>query len=409
MFSSYVVTRSRNYAKNQRRNMEIYDNLAKNDWLVKFPHPRAWDWLSDGMVTLTGFSNISQGVDNAITKASFERRGASGSGAFLDDSLYRPDGMDTLQDQFLPYVLPKEPLLVSEFNDRMREWLPSMGSLSLPALSCIDPENDIPVSCAAEGSVLVATRTAVYMKDLTTHDNILSAIASARSTVDDTSTSTFETFIYGFIFGFWGLYESLRQNFALLCGCILVGIVIPVTVLHCSLNAAFLIALCMVVGVFQVFGSFWVLGINFNGFSLVPLVLGIALVVQYSILVIHSFIGLVNDRKKRAKKTLAETFPAIFSAAFSLFLLIIPLAFTAIPFLRSYIALIFLSIAFCSVNIPLILLPCILSLMGPRNFDSGCEDGEDSESDADITPAFIPPLATDDFKQGIYSADAAGR
>jgi len=248
--------------------------------------------------------------------------------------------------------------------------------------------------------VLVATRTAVYMKDLTTHKNIIGAINAVRDTVDDSSSPTFETFVYGFIFGFWGLYINLRQNLALLCGCILVGIVVPITIFHCSLNAAFLIALCMIAGLFQVFGSFWLLSVNLNGYSMVPLIVGAALVVQYSIFVIHSFIGLVNDRKKRAKKTLAETFPAIFSGVFSLFLLVAPLAFTDVPFLRNYVCFIFLSVAFTAFNIPLLLLPCILSLMGPRNFDSGCEEVEDSESDIEISPAYnIPSIATNDFKQ----------
>jgi len=36
--------------------------------------------------------------------------------------------------------------------------------------------------------------------------------------------------------------------------------------------------------------------------------------------------------------------------------------------------------------------------MGPRNFDSGCEDGDESESE--MEPTFMPaPLATNDFKQ----------
>ena len=396
MFSSYIVTQSTKYASHQNQNIDMYANLAKNNWLVEYPPPKAWDWLADGQTTLSGFSNLSQGIENQITKAAFARKRDSLDTPYIvgDEALFQPNNLET---DFLPSLDPTKPLRPSEFQWRMHDWLNNLGSLSLPALSCKSPTTDMLVDCKDTSSELVATRTSIYVRNLTNHKNILDAINAVRDSVDDSSSPSFETFVYGFIFGFWGLYLNLRQNLALLCGCILVGIVIPITIFHCSLNAAFLIALCMVLGLFQVFGSFWVLGVNFNAFSLVPLILSIALVVQHSIYVIHSFIGLVNDRKKRAKKTLSETFPAIFSSVFSLFLLILPLAFTEIPFIRSYICFIFLSISLTSCIIPLLLLPCILSLMGPRNFDSGCEQGEDSDSEE--PPTFIPPLATNDFKQ----------
>lgn len=397
MFSSYVVTVSNRYASQQAQHIDLYKSLAKNDWLLPHPEPKAFDWLADGMSTLTGFSAVMQNeIINQITRATFSEGNQS---PFVDKDealLPAPNEYD-----FLPTLNGSEPLPNGEFRGRLHEWLSSIGTFSLPALSCVDPSSaDLPrADCTDESSALVVARTAIYMRNLTSHKNILDSINAVRKSVDEKQIDDFETFVYGFVFGFWGLYINLKQNLALLCGCILVGVVIPISVFHCSLNAAFLIAVCLIVGLFQVFGSFWVLGVNFNGFSLVPLVLSIVLVVQYSIYVIHSFIGLVNDRKKRARKTLSETFPAIFSGVFTLFLLIVPLSFTAIPFLRSYICFIFLSISFTAFNIPLILLPCILSLMGPRNFDSGCEDGNDSESE-DIPPAFIPPLATDDFKQG---------
>jgi len=406
MYSSYIVTQSTKYASDQQQNMDVYDILAKNDWLVEFPPPKAWDWLADGMASLTGFSKLSQEVENKITQSAFVKNldipGAASVSdiTFIsqDDALFRPDNVLDLESDYLPTINASVPLATRDFRWRLDDWLKNIGHISLPALSCINPSTDTKADCRDADSTLVATRTGIYMKGLRTHENMIDSINAVRNSVDDMNTPTFKTFVYGFIFGFWGLYVNLRQNLALLCGCILVGIVIPITIFHCSLNAAFLIALCMIVGIFQVFGSFWMLGINFNGFSLVPLVLSIAIVVQHSIFVIHSFIGLVNDRKKRAKKTLSETFPAVFSSVFSLFILIVPLAFTSIPFIRNYICFVFLSVSFTAFNIPLLLLPCILSLMGPRNFDSGCEDGDESESE--MEPTFMPaPLATNDFKQ----------
>ena len=402
MFSAYIVTKSTKYSANQRRNMDLYESLAKNDWLIKYPPPQAWDWLSDGQTTLTGYSKISQDIDNLVTKAAFERQLNNSQSSFLNknEALFRPDNMADLETDYLPVLNVSMPLRKGEFWYRFRDWLGNLGALSLPNLSCVNPETEARMSCLEEGSVLVATRTAIYMRNLTTHKNILDAINAVRDSVDEMSTPTFETFVYGFTFGFWGLYINLRQNFVMLCGCVLVGVVIPIAVFHCSLNAAFLIAVCMIVGLFQIFGSFWMLGVNFNAFTLVPMIASVAIVVQHSIFVLHSFIGLVNDRKQRAKKTLSETFPAIFSSVFSLFLLIAPLAFTEIPFIRSYICFMFLSVAFTASNIPLLLLPCILSLMGPRNFDSGCEDGDDSDSDDEVPPTFIPaPIPSNDFKQ----------
>ena len=398
MFSGYIVTVSEKFKNHQQSNIDIYTNLENNSFVVAHPKARAWDWYSNSQTTVTGYNALMSGIISNITLASFSRRPSK---AVLDKPLFNPGSLNNPW-VYMPQLDPSSPLAPSEFDEAFRSWLYGMGALSESMVSCVKPETGIlGVDCKDSSNRFIAGRSSIYMKNLNTHENIIKAIKALREAVDDVKTKGFDAFVYGFIFGFWGLYLELRRNLVLLFGCLLVGIVIPVTVLHCSLNAAFLIALCMVAGLFEIFGSFWFLGININGFSLVPVVCSVALTVQYSIFVIHSFIGLVNDRKKRAKKTLAETFPAILSTVFSLFGLILPLAFTSIPFIRSYIAFILLSISFTAFNIPLILLPCVLSLMGPRHFDNGCEEGEASESDFTdpIAPANPTRRANNDFNQ----------
>ena len=400
MFSSYVVTESTNYPKHQNKNMKIYDSLASNYWTVKYPEPRIWDWLSNGTTTLTGFHQMKQDLDNNITSAIYKKKRADAA-TLVDDPLFEPDNSQTMGLNFLPKVDVNNPIPPSMFNSIFTQWMNHLGAISGPSLSCHN-DKGVKSDCKESTSRLVATRTAIYARNLTTHDNIIASIKSLRNAVDeisDGSGGNFKAFVYGFTFSFWGMYINLRRNIALICGCILVGVVLPITVFHCSLNAAFLIALCVIAGVFEIFGSFWILGINLNGFSLVPLVLSIALIVQWSVFVIHNFIGFADGKKKRAKDTISQTFPGVFSGVFSLFVLILPLAFTASPFMRSYVALLFLSICFVTFTVPMLMLPCILSLMGPRNFDiNGCDEGEDSLSDDDgITPAY-PKVANDEFE-----------
>lgn len=242
-----------------------------------------------------------------------------------------------------------------------------------------------PADCTVATSRVTASRTALFMRNLTTHENFIASIVSLRHAVDDLSNSVegFRAYVYGFTFSFWGMFINLRRNVVCVLGAVLVGVVVPIAILHCSLRAAFLIASCAIAGLFEVFAAYWVLGIKFNGFSLVPLVLSTALTVQWAVFVIHNFIGLPAARNKRARDTITQTFPAVLSGVLSLCSLMSPLLFTSSPFVKLYIALPFLVASLASFTLPMLTLPCILSLIGPRDFVSGCDEAEESEGEGE--------------------------
>ena len=101
------------------------------------------------------------------------------------------------------------------------------------------------------------------------------------------------------------------------------------------------------------------------------LVVATGLAVDYASHVTHHFTKIqeVSSRNERVKQTLIEIGPAVFHGGFSTLLALILLCTSSIFVFKVFFRVFFLIVVFGLYN-GLVLLPVILSLIGPRTVDT---------------------------------------
>lgn len=143
---------------------------------------------------------------------------------------------------------------------------------------------------------------------------------------------------------------------------VLLTVASPVTALIITVNVAF----CIV----EILGFMHALGIAIDSVSVINIVLAVGLSIDYSAHIGHCFmVKGGDDKNKRAMEALADIGAAVLNGALTTFLAVVVLLFSS-----SYV-FVTLSIQFAltvglGVTHGLILLPVLLSLLGPKPFSS---------------------------------------
>jgi len=114
------------------------------------------------------------------------------------------------------------------------------------------------------------------------------------------------------------------------------------------------------------FMHFW--GLTVDTVSCTNLIIAIGLCVDYSAHIAHSFMMCTGSREKRVKDALYKIGPAVLNGGFSTFL-----AFVLLATSRSHVFMVFFKVFFLVVLFGLfnglIILPILLSIMGPRSYN----------------------------------------
>ncbi len=157
---------------------------------------------------------------------------------------------------------------------------------------------------------------------------------------------------------------------------VLLTVASPVTALIITINVAF----CIV----EILGFMHALGIAIDSVSVINIVLAVGLSIDYSAHVGHCFmVKGGDDKNRRALEALADIGAAVLNGALTTFLAVVVLLFSS-----SYV-FVTLSIQFAltvglGATHGLILLPVLLSSLGPKPFSSA-EDPEDDLKIVDDT------------------------
>jgi Niemann-Pick C1 protein len=193
--------------------------------------------------------------------------------------------------------------------------------------------------------------------------------------------------------GFKVIQQELFQNvgLALVAVAIIIFVTVasPMTALLITLNVAF--CLC------EILGFMWLLGFAIDSVSVINLVLAVGLSVDYSAHIGHCFmVKGGTDKNQRSIEALADMGAAVLAGGTSTFLAVVVLLFS-----NSYVFFV-LSRQFCLTVVlglahGLILLPVMLSILGPKPFSSAetpdadkkalPKNGEDDEGDIEVIKA----------------------
>lgn len=165
-----------------------------------------------------------------------------------------------------------------------------------------------------------------------------------------------------------------------------VGVIVFFTV--ASLATALLITANVCCCIIEILGMMWALGIAIDSISVINVVLAVGLSVDYSAHVGHCFmVKGGSDKNWRATEALADIGAAVLQGATSTFLAVVVLLFST-SYVFEILSRQFIVTVVLGVMHGLILLPVLLSLLGPKPFasasslDESGAKGVDTEKDA---------------------------
>ena len=158
------------------------------------------------------------------------------------------------------------------------------------------------------------------------------------------------------------LFTNVLLAFVAVAVIVLFTIASPVTSFLVTLNVAF----CII----EILGFMYFLNIAIDSVSVINIVLAVGLSIDYSAHIGHCFMQKGGDDKdKRALESLADIGAAVLNGATTTFLAVIVLFFSKSYVFATLSQQFALTVAF-GVSHGLILLPVLLSLLGPKAFSS---------------------------------------
>lgn len=217
-------------------------------------------------------------------------------------------------------------------------------------------------------------------------DKQIDAMDSTRDLVESW-TDLQPAFVYSDAYitieGFKVISQEFIQNVVLAVAA--VAVIVLLTVAHPL--TAFLITFTVVGCIVEILGFMYHIGIVIDSVSAVMLVLAVGLSVDYSAHVGHAFMTKAgDDRNERVMETLSDVGTAVLNGAITTFLAVAILLMSESYVFWVLSRMFMLTVVFGVAN-GLILLPVLLSLVGPKAFE---HHSKTDESEDDSSPSKAP-------------------
>eukprot|EP00978_Attheya_sp_CCMP212_P025083 scaffold80008_cov47-Attheya_sp.AAC.5 len=170
-------------------------------------------------------------------------------------------------------------------------------------------------------------------------------------------------------------FKIIRQELFVNVGLAIIAVGVIVFFTVASLVTAIVITLNVAFCIIEILGFMWAVGIVIDSVSVINIVLAVGLSVDYSAHVGHCFmVKGGTDKNRRALESLADIGAAVLSGATSTFLAVVVLLFSS-SYVFSILSKQFALTVVLGVLHGLVLLPVVLSILGPKPFSSA-EDPE---------------------------------
>jgi predicted RND superfamily exporter protein len=223
---------------------------------------------------------------------------------------------------------------------------------------------------------LMFTQIKFTVDGLNSTNAYASMIKSVRNTCTNASKNGVHVFPEGIPFLFWEQYISLRSNFWQGLTFIFIALIIFIMPFVVNPIASLIIVGIISMIILECFGIMGMLDIKFSAIPAVSLLMSVGISVEFVAHFVLTFLmefdGNQNDR---VRITFLRMMPPVLQGGLSTFCSIILLAFSEFEFVRKYFFLPFLSVCVVGLINGLILLPVILSLIGPTAIEfcpTGC-------------------------------------
>lgn len=321
VFDSFVVTRGIDMPQRQADVLAAVRSAQRSTWVSQSTPINSLGWLSASSSSLL---SVTGGSTNAET-----------------------------------------PLPPAAFYPAFFSWISTIGVLYADDLVCANVETDeeVPCNVAAPTTRIVASRMVMYVEKQSSHDNVISSINDIRDRLDAVPSA--DSFAFGYTFKYYEQYLHIEENLYKIAGLSLVGVVVANTILQFSLTNAVIVAVLILMIDFELYGCMYLLGVKLNAFSMVNLIISIGMAVEFTAHFAHGFLSITGTRNERMVAALKELMAPMTSGMVSSMLAVVMLATARFPFFRAYYFAMFVVMMVIAFLNGLMLLPVVLSLIGP--------------------------------------------
>ncbi|CAD7702840.1 unnamed protein product [Ostreobium quekettii] len=220
-----------------------------------------------------------------------------------------------------------------------------------------------------EGSqfgVPLGMRTFAFVEDVPAVPDKVKHIQSGRAAVDATAVNAF-AFDY-VVYGVGEQYENIARNtaIALAISVAVAAFVMMPLIIHWF--AAVIVAACVTSAVVIAAGMVHWIGLRLNYTSFVALIVSVGLSVEFCSHITRHFMLSEGDRPQRAFGAVKGMGLAVLNGGITTLLSILPIAFSEYPYFREYFFAQYSVMVGIGLFVGLILLPVLLSTVGPSAF-----------------------------------------
>jgi predicted RND superfamily exporter protein len=223
----------------------------------------------------------------------------------------------------------------------------------------------------ASGAI-TASRTTVYMNNI--NDEIVTEVIAALEDQRAISAQQpvnhgkedWSFFTYSEVYFIWEFYSVAVDELTLttILGVVAVSVLSTIFMPHST--AFFFVAPLICVLYVDLLGVLQFAGISINPVSYISLVMSIGLLVDFIVHVLLRYYEVQGDRATRTKEMLRTMGSSVMLGGISTFLGVLPLAFSSSTiFFTIFVA--FLALVTLGIGHGLILLPVLLSILGPES------------------------------------------
>jgi len=219
-----------------------------------------------------------------------------------------------------------------------------------------------------------ATRFHGRYRDLPDAQTQVSSMRSLRSTVSNVNFGS--TFPYTFAYLFYEQYAIIVREAVTNLALAFAAVIIITLFIVADVGATALVGLMIAMVDVDLLGLMHFWGLTIDSVSVINLVLAIGLALDYSVHMAHAFLQTPGTRQERVDAALDEMGVPVVHGAFSTFLAVVILSVSKSYVFRIFFKMFFGIVVFGAAH-GLVLLPVLLSLIGPAYIDTGRKSMEE--------------------------------
>lgn len=223
---------------------------------------------------------------------------------------------------------------------------------------------------------LVYAQIPFYLTNLSATEAILETIKAMRAICDTYTERGLPNYPSGIPFTFWEQYIKLRLYLSLSILCVLVVTFIVMTIVLMNPWLASIIVVVLTVIIVQLFGLMGLCDIKLSAIPAVILIITAGIGVEFTVHISVGFLTAIGSRNKRMAMSLEHTFAPVLHGAISTFMGIIMLAGAEFEFIIKYFFNVLAGLVVIGLFNGLVLLPVLLSILGPRGEVRPFDDGD---------------------------------